>query len=130
MRLIKNLHRKFNKDKYIKVINFTWDKKIQVSYYLDSNYKPKDKLINNDHFFMSGGYRTLLLSDTKNESINPLDLESAYPVEKFKTAIESKVINDVFNDLKPNKLEITTLLLIGNLLISGIVLYYIIMGGA
>src|SRR5690606_29797354 len=112
------------KDKYIKIIKFKNDKSVEVKL-IKSNKLPHDLLINNNHVFMNKGYKTILTSDTVAESINPLDLKSQYPVEKFKTAIESKVINDVFNTIKKDKLDIYKLLLFINIFISAILLYFI-----
>jgi hypothetical protein len=121
-----SLLRAFNKDKYIKEICYKKDKSIKITYYHQNKFKPK-YLINNNHYFFSNGYRTILTSDTVNESINPLDLTSLYPVEKFQTAIESKVINDVFTDLKSSKLDLVKLLLFANIGIGAILLYYTVM---
>lgn len=121
-----NLLRDFNKQKYIKEIRYCKDKSIKTTFYHQNKYNPK-YLVNNDHIFLSGGYRTILISDTKQESINPLDLKSAYPVDKFKTAIESKVISDVFNDLKTDKIDLVKLLLFANIGIGAILLYYTVM---
>src|SRR5690606_1218010 len=93
------------KDKYLKVIKFKNDKSITIKL-IKSNKLPQDLLINNNHVFLHKGYKTVLTSDTVAESINPLDLKSLYPPEKFKSAIESKVINDVFNTIKREKLDI------------------------
>lgn len=127
-KIFKNIHRNLNKDKYIKVIDFKKDKRIKISYHHEDDFKP-DYLVNNNHIFLHNGYRTLLISDTKKETINPLDLKSAYPVDKFQTAIESKVIKDVFTDLKVKELDLTKILLFGNIAISGILLYYQVIGG-
>ena len=124
--MIKSIIRDFKKSNYIKEICYKKDKSIKITYYHQKKYKPK-YLVNNDHIFFSDGYRTVLTSDTVNESINPLDITSLYPVEKFQTAIESKVINDVFMDLKANKLDLVKLLLFANIGIGAIILYYIVM---
>lgn len=116
----------FNKSKYIKEIRYTKDKLIKITYYHQKKFTP-NYLVNNDHIFFSDGYRTVLTSDTVNETINPLDITSLYPVEKFQTAIESKVINDVFSDLKSNKLDLVKLLLFANIGIGAILLYYTVM---
>jgi len=124
--ILNDLIRKFKKPLYIKEIRFRKDKGIKVTYYHQDKYKPK-YLVNNDHIFLAGGYRTVLTSDTVNETINPLDLSSQYPVDKFQTAIESKVIKDVFNDLRTDKIDLVKVLLIGNILIGLSILYYQLM---
>jgi len=113
------------KNKYIKVIKFKNDKSIDIKL-MKSNKLPEDLLINNNHVFLHDGYKTILTSDTVAESINPLDLKSQYPVEKFKTAIETKVINDVFNTIKRDKLDINKILLFANIFISIVLLYFMV----
>ena len=114
------------KDKYIKIIKFKNDKSVEVKL-IKSDKLPENLLINNNHVFMHKGYKTILTSDTVAESINPLDLNSQYPAEKFKSAIESKIINDVFNTIKREKLDVNKLLLFVNIFISIILLYFIAM---
>src|SRR5690554_3791982 len=113
------------KDKYIKLIWFKQDKSVEIKL-IKVNKLPKDLLLNNNHVFLHRGYKTVLTSDTMAESINPLDLKSRYPVQKFKTAIETKVINDVFNTIKHEKLDIYKLLLFANIFIGIILLYFIV----
>lgn len=114
------------KDKYIKIIKFKKDKSVEVKL-IKTNNLPENLLINNNHVFIHKGYKTILTSDTVVESINPLDLRSQYPAEKFKTAIETKVINDVFNTIKHDKLDINKILLFVNIFISITLLYFIVM---
>ena len=114
------------KDKYIKIIKFKNDKSVEVKL-IKSNKLPENLLINNNHVFLYKGYKTILTSDTVAESINPLDLNSQYPAEKFKTAIETKIISDVFNTIKHDKLDINKILLFVNIFISVVLLYFIAM---
>ena len=114
-----------NKNKYLKIIKFKNDKSIDIKI-IKSKKLPEDLLINNNHVFIHKGYKTILTSDTVVESINPLDLNSQYPVEKFKTAIETKVINDVFNTIKRDKLDINKILLFANIFISIVLLYFMV----
>lgn len=115
----------YKKDNYIKIIKFKEDKSVEIKR-IKSNKLPQNLLINNNHVFIHNGYKTILTSDTVAESINPLDLNSLYPTEKFKTAIETKVINDVFNTIKKDKLDIYKLLLFANIFIGIILLYFIV----
>lgn len=114
------------KDKYIKIIKFKNDKSIDFKL-IKSDKLPENLLLNNDHIFIHKGYKTFLTSDTVAESINPLDINSQYPAEKFKTAIESKIINDVFNTIKHDKLDVNKILLFVNIFISVVLLYFIAM---
>ena len=115
-----------NKNKYLKIIKFKNDKSIEIKL-IKTSKLPEDLIINNNHVFLHKGYKTILTSDTVAESINPLDLKSQYPAERFKTAIESKIINDVFNTIKKDKLDIYKLLLFINIFISIILFYFIVM---
>ena len=80
----------FNKDKYIRIIKFKEDKSVEIKL-IKTNKLPQDLLINNNHIFIHKGYKTVLTSDTVAESINPLNLKSLYPADRFKTAIETKL---------------------------------------
>ena len=119
------LIKKFKKDNYIKIIKFKKDKSVEVKL-IKTKELPKDLLLNNNHVFLHRGYKTVLLSDTMAESINPLDLKSRYPIEKFKTAIETKVINDVFNTIRSEKLDIYKILLFANIFIGIVILYFMV----
>lgn len=116
---------KFKKEKYIKIIKFKSDKSVETKI-IKTNELPNDLILNNNHVFLHKGYKTILTSDTVAETINPLDLKSRYPIQKFKTAIETKVINDVFNTIKHEKLDIYKILLFANIFISSILLYFIV----
>ena len=119
------LIRIYKKDNYIKIIKFKKDKSVEVKL-IKTKELPKDLLLNNNHVFLHRGYKTVLLSDTMVESINPLDLKSRYPIEKFKTAIETKVINDVFNTIRSEKLDIYKILLFANIFIGIVILYFMV----
>lgn len=119
---------KYRKHRYIKEVIYKNDKSIVTNYIKDNKYFP-DYIVNNNHIFYSNGYRTVLTSETMKESINPLDLTSAYPVEKFQSAIETKAIQDVFNNLHKEKIDIIKLLLFANLMATAILLYYRLKGG-
>lgn len=114
------------KNEHIKIIKFKNDKSVEVKL-IKSDKLPQDLLVNNNHVFLHKGYKTILTSDTVAESINPLDLKSQYPAEKFKTAIESKIINDVFSTIKHDKLDVNKILLFVNIFISVVLLYFIAM---
>lgn len=105
---------RIRKYKYIRVIKFKSDKSSEVNYYKSDNFNPSF-LVNPDHVFLWKGYRTIIITDKSAQTINPLDFESKYDVDKFKSAIESKLIRETFTNLKP-KYDLTTFLLCGNLL--------------
>jgi hypothetical protein len=107
------------------MIRFKKDKSVEVKL-IKTKELPKDLLLNNNHVFLHKGYKTILTSDTTIETINPLDLKSRYPIEKFKTAIETKVINDVFNTIRSEKLDIYKILLFANIFIGIIILYFLV----
>lgn len=117
-RLIRDL---FYKDKYIKEVKFFNIKDMEIRYIKKVNYKPK-YLVNSDHIFNSNGYQTVIITENASETINPLDFESKYPVEKFKTAIESKLITDAFSTLKSRKINFKIILF--GIAIALVALYY------
>lgn len=116
------------KKKYLKVYTYKNDKTLKVLYLHKTRDKTKidNILINSNHVFYHNGYATILTSDTKAETINPLDLSSAYNKKDFETAINSKLIKDTFNSTKPNTIDKITILLVANMVGIVAILYYII----
>lgn len=114
-----------NKHLYIKVITFKTDKSMTVEYFTRSKFKPK-YLVNPDHIFLSNGYTTIVRSETSAETMNPLDFKSKYDVKKFQTAINSKIIDETFSNLKTSKFDLTQIILFLSLAINFIVLYFIL----
>ena len=116
------------KKDYLKIYTYKNDKTLSVKYL----HKTRDKnkidniLIDSNHVFYHNGYATILTSDTKAETINPLDLKSAYNKKDFETAINSKLIKDTFNSTKPSKIDKVVLLLIANMVGIVAILYYVI----
>lgn len=116
-----------NKHKYIRVIKFNSDKSSTITYHLSSKFTP-DFLINPDHIFIYNGYRTVIITDKSAETINPLDFNSKFNSNDFKTAIESKLIKDTFSTLKPSIFDTTTIILLLNLVITFGVFYLLLKG--
>ena len=116
------------KKDYLKIYTYKTDKTLSVKYLHKTNDKNKidSILIDSNHVFYHNGYATILTSDTKAETINPLDLSSAYNKKDFETAINSKLIKDTFNSTKPSKIDKVVLLLIANMVGIIAILYYII----
>lgn len=114
-----------NKDRFIRVIRFNSDKSSSVVYYKSKRFKPS-YIINPNHVFLCNGYRSIVISDNSPETINPLDFKSKYNVSTFKSAINSKIIDDTFSNLKTNKLDLTQVILFLSLLINVVVLYFIL----
>ena len=115
------------KHKYLRVIKFNTDKSTTVTYHLSSKFKP-NFLINPDHIFYYKGYRTIIITDKSAETINPLDFNSKYNASDFQTAIESKLIKDTFNTLKPNLFDKTTFMLLLNIILTIAVIYLLMKG--
>lgn len=91
------------------------------------NIDNENILINPDHiFFDSKGNRYILTTDRSAESINPLDFESKFSPKEFRTAIESKLINDLFRNFDDKKLSIDRILLFVNIFITFMILYFMI----
>ena len=91
------------------------------------NIDNENILINPDHvFFDSKGNRYILTTDRSAESINPLDFESKFSPKEFRTAIESKLINDLFRNFDDKKLSIDRILLFVNIFMTFVILYFMI----
>lgn len=114
----------FRKKQFYKIV-YNNDKTVDIIKV--KNINKENILINPNHiFFDKKGNRYILSSDQSAESINPLDFESKYSPKEFKTAIESKLIKDLFNNFEDNKISIDRILLFVNIFISFMVLYFII----
>lgn len=124
--MVRKLIRNLNKHKYLRVITFNNDKSSEVNYYKSKNFKAPF-LINPNHIFLWNGFRTVITTNIATETINPLDFESKYETSHFKTAIESKLVNEAFTTLKP-KLDPITILLVLNIVFSFAIIYLVLKG--
>ena len=113
---------KYREYKYIKVYKFRSDKTLEVNIYAKQDFKP-DFLLNPDHVFNHAGFSAVIISDTKAETINPLDLKSKYNVKDFTTAINTKLIHETFSTLKTDKIDLVKVLLFVNIAINLVLLY-------
>ncbi len=114
----------FHKRKFYKII-YNDDKTFNIIRIKD--IENENLLINPDHIFLDDkGNRYILTTNQSAESINPLDFESKFSPKEFKTAIESKLVSDLFRNFEDNKLSIERILLFVNIFISFMVLYFII----
>jgi len=122
-----NFYRDFQKRKYLKEIHFTKSKSIIIKYHKKSDLKLSFLLNPDNVFFDSKGYQCVITTENSAENINPLDFNSKYPAERFKTAIETKLINDTFTSLKKKGLDLGMITLIGIGIVI-VLLIYMIMG--
>ncbi|MEM0173956.1 MAG: hypothetical protein QXI16_05575 [Sulfolobaceae archaeon] len=113
---------KYREYKYIKVYRFRNDKTVELNIYAKDTFKP-DFLLDPDHVFNHAGFSTIIISDTKAETINPLDLKSKYNVKDFTTAINSKLIHETFSTLKSDKIDLVKVLLFFNIAINLVLLF-------
>ena len=98
-----------------------------VKYHKKSDLKLSFLLNPDNVFFDSKGYQCVITTENSAENINPLDFNSKYPAERFKTAIETKLINDTFTSLKKKGLDLGMITLIGIGIVI-VILIYMIMG--
>lgn len=117
----------FKKHLYLRVIKFNSDKSSTITYHKSIDYHPSF-LINDNHVFLSNGFRTILVTDKAAETINPLDFKSQFSVNDFTSAIESKIVRETFASIEKKGLDLTTLLLIGNI-IASLAIAYLVMKG-
>ena len=115
----------FRKKKLYKLV-YKSDKTFKIKRI--KNIENENILINSDHiFFDEQGNRYILTTDKSAETINPLDFESKFSSSEFKTAIESKLINDLFKSFDDRKLSLDRLLLFINIFLTFIIFYFTIM---
>ena len=129
-----SMFRGFRKHKYIRVVKFNSDKTTNVIYLnrtrsFDGTHievNKKKYMINSEHVFNNKGYQSVLITDKNPETINPLKMRSNFKMEDYQSAINSKIIGDTFDTMKSNTIDVTKLLLLGNLIFSVIILYFLI----
>src|SRR5690606_11417315 len=113
---------KYREHRYIKVYRFRNDKTVDINIYAKDTFRP-DFLLDPNHVFNHAGFSTIVISDTKAETINPLDLKSKYNVKDFTTAINSKLIHETFSTLETNKIDLVKVLLFANIAINLVLLF-------
>lgn len=92
------------------------------------NIETENILVNPNHiYFDKRGNRYILTTDKVAESINPLDFQSQFSHREFRTAIESKLITDLFKSFDDKKLSIDRLLLFINIFMTFVLLYFTLM---
>jgi hypothetical protein len=106
---MKPLFLKLRKHKFIRKVAYKSDKSITITYIKRDQFN-KDRLllVNPDHLYNHKGFTTVVTTDRAGESINPLDFNSKYDVDRFKTAMNSKLISETFSSLKKNKIDMLT----------------------
>lgn len=121
----------FNKHKYMRIEEFKSDKSVSVSYIKREHFNKNNQLlINPNHVFNFKGYTTIAKTDKTAETINPLDFESKYDSNKFKTAINSKLIHETFATLQKPKIDYLMISVILNGLTLLAIIYLILkLGG-
>jgi hypothetical protein len=122
----------FSKDKAVKAIIFSKDKRIKT-YYANplSNtitLNNKSYTINDNDWFISEGFPTFVYNDQSAEPQNPLKvkLQPVMSPEDFNVAISSKVAKEIF-DASSNKLDSGTIgLILSFITLVGLgALYYV-----
>ena len=113
----------FKRKKRLYKIIYKSDKTLDIKKI--KNIDTENILINPNHiFFDTKGNRYILTTDQSAESINPLDFESKFSPKEFRTAIESKLINDLFKNFDDKKVSIDRILLFVNIFMTFVILYF------
>lgn len=123
----------FKKHLYLQVHYFSNDKLLET-YYIKSgsnNFKVNNKtyLLNPEHIFITKNFKTVIVNSISSETLNPLNFKSRFNSSEFNSAINNKLISETFETIKDNKLELTQLLLIANIVISTVLLFLVFKGG-
>ena len=120
----------FNKYKYVRLERFNSDRSITVRYIKRKDFNKDNNLkINPNHIFNFKGYTSVITHSNSAESIDPLDFKSQYDAKEFRTAINSKLIQDTFATLKKPKIDLLMVSVVLNVIVIMILLYSFFMGG-
>lgn len=113
----------WNKHKYIRLVQYKDDMTIKITYIKHEDFNTdKSILVNPKHVYNFKGYTSIIITSNSRESINPIDFQSKYSAEKFKTAMQSKLIQETFVTLNKDKFDkIMTLLLLNVIQLLAIV---------
>ena len=122
----------FNKNKAVKAIIFSKDKRIKTYYANpESNtitLNNKSYTINDDDWFISDGFPTFVYNDQSAEPQNPIKakLEPVMSPEDFNVAISAKVAKEIF-DASNNKMDAGAIgLILSFITLAGLgALYYV-----
>jgi hypothetical protein len=96
----------FNKKTAVKVIIFSKDKRVRITYVNPSNNTltafKKTYTLNDNDWFISEGFPTYIFNDIDSEPQNPLNpkIRSLMSADDFNVAISSKVARDIFEASK------------------------------
>lgn len=113
----------FKRRKRLYKIIYKSDKTIDITKI--KNIDNENILVNPNHiFFDVKGNRYILTTDQSAESINPLNFESKFSPKEFKTAIESKLIKDLFKSFDDKKISVDRILLFVNIFMTFVILYF------
>lgn len=114
----------FKRNQFYKII-YKSDKTLKITKVKDIN--KENILVNPNHIFLDKkGNRYILTSDQSSESINPLNFESKFSPKEFRTAIESKLINDLFKTFDDKKLTTDKILILINIILTFMIFYFTI----
>lgn len=92
----------FNKKTAVKVIIFSKDKRVRITYVNPQNNTltafKKTYTLNDNDWFISEGFPTYIFNDIDSEPQNPLNpkIRSLMSADDFNVAISSKVARDIF----------------------------------
>jgi hypothetical protein len=96
----------FNKKTAVKVIIFSKDKRVRITYVNPQNSTltafKKTYTLNDNDWFISEGFPTYIFNDLDSEPQNPLNpkIRSLMSADDFNVAISSKVARDIFEASK------------------------------
>lgn len=82
--------------------------------------------INPDNIYIKNGKRIIFINETSAENIDLISFKSTMSRADFQTAINSKIVKDAFLDLKDGRFNNTNLLLIANIGVTLLILFYVL----
>lgn len=121
------------KSKYLKILYFTEGKESKIFYIIPKgnqiSFLNKTFLFNPEHIYLSGSFKTLLLTSSSSESINPLDFKSQFNSDIFNSAINNKLIKDTFDTLDQTQTDWLKIIMFANVFLTAILLFLMLKQG-
>lgn len=114
------------KDDKIYVYEIKEDKSVNFYKIPYNKLSEKGIKINPDNIYIRNGKRVIFINEKSAENIDLISFKSIMSRTDFQTAINSKIVKDAFLDLKDSRFNNTNLLLIANIGVTLLTLFYVL----
>ena len=114
------------KDDKIYVYEIKEDKSVNFYKIPYNKLLEKGIKVNPDNIYIRNGKRVIFINEKSAENIDLISFKSIMSRSDFQTAINSKIVKDAFLDLKDSRFNNTNLLLIANIGVTLLTLFYVL----